>query len=91
MNFTNEKKNYKNKQNKKNKKRIRGVWEKDDYGFVYKMTCDFCGNTADKLKLKLSQFTTNCEYNGIRKDYQIFIVICNKCTKKNPKQIFKLN
>ena len=79
----------KNGKNINRKKRIRGCWEKDDYGFLEDTDCDFCGEISKKLKLRLSKFTTNCEHNGIRNDNEYFIAICNKCTKKNPKQVFK--
>jgi hypothetical protein len=71
-------------------KRIRGCWDKDDYGYLENTDCDFCGEISSKLKLRLSEFTTNCEYNGIRNNNSYFIAICNKCTKMNPKQVFKL-
>lgn len=89
MNYNNEATKNKNGKAINREKRIRGWWEKDDYGYIENTDCDFCNEVSTKLKLRLSHFTTNCKYNGIRENNLYFIAICNRCTKKNPKQVFK--
>jgi hypothetical protein len=81
----------KSKNGKGSKKitRIYGFWDKDDYGYVNNSTCDFCNINCSKLILRLSTFRTVCEYNGDRCNSSYFIATCNKCIKKNPKQVFK--
>jgi hypothetical protein len=75
-------------------KRIRGRWVPTDYGhlthLIKNRSCDFCEKKSAKLNIRSSQFTTNCEYNGVRLDHDFYIIACNKCLHKNPEQVFKL-
>lgn len=71
------------------KKRIFAYYEKDDYGFLENEKCDFCDKMKKKVKVMSSMFKTMCEYNGIRNNFVILNLMCNGCTKKYPKQIFK--
>lgn len=74
----------------KRKKRISGEWTKDDYGYMENTDCDFCGEKLQRVKLREAIFTTNDVYCGIRSDTIFIIGVCNKCIKKDPKQVFKL-
>jgi hypothetical protein len=71
-------------------KRICGCWEKDDHGYMEHACCNFCG-TRSTVQIKTAHFTTNCYYQGVRDDGRIVILVCNKCTKMNPKQVYKFN
>jgi hypothetical protein len=76
---------------KKNFKRIFACWDKDDYGFVETPSkCDFCGKISNRLSRRQCIFKTNDIYMGVRNDDNVFICACNKCIKKNPKNVYKL-
>ena len=79
---------HKNKSAYNGQKRIFAYWDKDDYGFAYNTTCDFCCVKSAKLQIRLAHFKTKCSNLGIRPDTDLLITLCNNCNKINPKQVF---